>query len=47
LEGATTFRPGTWAKIASKLSECWAAAERIVPSAQRSTIGTFACPPNM
>ena len=47
VEGATTFRPGTWAKIASKLSECWAAEDRSVPSEARSTSGTLTWPPNM
>ena len=46
-EGMTTLMPGICMNHASTLCECWAAAERIMPSGARSTSGTLHCAPNI
>ena len=46
-DGYTTFRPGMWHRIASRLWLCWAAADRPPPPAVVMVSGTVAEPPNM
>ena len=46
-EGITTLSPGMWQNHASRLWLCCAAMLSPAPAAVRTTIGSFALPPNM
>ena len=47
LEGATTLRPGTWAKYWSNDCECWAVSWLPAPFGVRITSGQRTWPPNI
>ena len=47
LEGATTLMPGMLQNSPSRLDECCAPDDPLMPSDARSTIGTDVWPPNM
>ena len=47
VDGATTFRPGVWANMTSRLCECWAVSCAPAPPGVRITIGTATLPPNI